>query len=241
MGKTTVKCPYCGAGWAGRSVSSRHVSACAKKSKAALTPTAGISTREGTAAYSDSPTDSTAEIESTYSVWERIKGNAGTKISRIKSALKPGPLGNRRRAVAVSAIALSGVTVLSACSSDADVASKNLSTAAEQFEIDRRVVFFNGITDKYLLEIQGRCSVETSDSALGGSLEVTCKTGPQQFKKHFLGLSDNVSYFVEQIESKDASNYNYRVVFKPDVIIPDIELNTQAVQDTSEAAPTPAN
>ena len=85
--------------------------------------------------------------------------------------------------------------------SKADVASHNLSKAAEQFEIDRRIVFFNGITDKYLLTVEGRCSVETSDSALGGSLEVTCKVGPDQYKKHFLGLSDNVSYFVEQTES----------------------------------------
>jgi len=107
------------------------------------------------------------------------------------------------------------------------VASRNLSVAAEQFEIQRRVVFFNGITDKYLLEITGLCSVETSDAALGGSLEVTCKTGPTTFKKHFLGLSDNVSYFVEQIESVNASVYNYRVIFKPDVIVPNIDLKTQ--------------
>jgi hypothetical protein len=126
--------------------------------------------------------------------------------------------------VGLSALSLSG------CSSDADVASSNLSKSAEQFEIDRRVVFFNGITDKYLLEIQGRCSVETGESALGGSLEVTCKVGPSEYKKHFLGLSDNVSYFVEQIEGASVSTYNYRVIFKPDVIIPAIDLETQLVK-----------
>lgn len=116
---------------------------------------------------------------------------------------------------------------LTACNSDADVASRNLSTAAEQFEIQRRIVFFNGITDKYLLEITGLCSVESSESALGGSLEVTCKTGPTSFKKHFLGLSDNVSYLVEQIEDANVSTYNYRVIFKPDAIVPNIDLKTQ--------------
>ncbi len=116
---------------------------------------------------------------------------------------------------------------LSACATDADVASENLSKSAEMFEIERRIVFFNGITDKYLLEVQGRCSVESSESALGGSLEVTCKTGPTTFKKHFLGLSDNVSYFVEQLEGSSVSTYNYRVVFKPDVIIPAVDLETQ--------------
>lgn len=111
--------------------------------------------------------------------------------------------------------------------SKADIASHNLSKAAEQFEIERRIVFFNGITDKYLLTVEGRCSVETSESALGGSLEVTCKIGPNQYKKHFLGLSDNVSYFVEQIESTDVSEYHYRVIFRPETIVPDIELDVK--------------
>ena len=121
-----------------------------------------------------------------------------------------------------------GLITLTGCgSSDADVAAKNLSKSAEMFEIQRRVVFFNGITDKYLLEITGLCSVETTEAALGGSLEVTCKTGPNAYKKHFLGLSDNVSYLVEQIEGADVSEYRYRVVFKPDIIIPDIDFKTQ--------------
>jgi hypothetical protein len=107
--------------------------------------------------------------------------------------------------------------------SDADVASKNLSKAAEQFEVPRRVVFFNGITDQYLLTIEGNCSVETFDSGLAGALEVTCKLGEGQFKKHFLGLSDNVSYLVEQLESTDVSTTHYRVIFKPETIIPDID------------------
>lgn len=116
----------------------------------------------------------------------------------------------------------------SACTdSKADIASSNLSKAAEQFEIERRIVFFNGITDKYLLTVEGRCSVETGESALGGSLEVTCKIGPNEYKKHFLGLSDNVSYFVEQIESASVSEYHYRVIFRPEAIVPDIEVDTE--------------
>jgi hypothetical protein len=134
-----------------------------------------------------------------------------------------------KKFITATIIGLAAIT-MTGCSSDADVASSNLSKSAEQFEIDRRVVFFNGITDKYLLEIQGRCSVETGESALGGSLEVTCKVGPSEYKKHFLGLSDNVSYFVEQIEGASVSTYNYRVIFKPDVIIPAIDLETQLVK-----------
>lgn len=123
--------------------------------------------------------------------------------------------------VAVTAMVLAS----GACASKADVASSNLSKAAEQFEIQRRIVFFNGITDKYLLTVEGRCSVESAESALGGSLEVTCKVGPSRYKKHFLGLSDNVSYFVEQTESADVDEYHYRVLFRPDTIVPDIDVD----------------
>ena len=112
--------------------------------------------------------------------------------------------------------------VLTACSSQADVASHNLSQAADDFEIDRRVVFMNGITDTYMLSIEGRCSIKAD--TLDGQLEVTCKVGPDAFKKHFLGLSDNVTYFVEQLEPADVSVYHYRVFFRPQAIIPDIDV-----------------
>lgn len=119
----------------------------------------------------------------------------------------------------IVALTLAGLLALAGCSTDADVASHNLSLAAEQFEIERRVVFFNGITDEYLLSIEGRCSIEDD----GNQLEVTCKLGPEAFKKHFLGLSDNVSYFVEQLDTADAGEFRYRVVFKPSVIVPDVD------------------
>jgi hypothetical protein len=112
-------------------------------------------------------------------------------------------------------------SMVSGCS-DAEVASHNLSVAADQFEINRRVVFFNGITDKYLLVIEGRVSINVDST--DGQLEVTCKTGENEYKKHFLGLSDNVSYFVEQIDPAKVNVYHYRVIFKPEVIVPDIDL-----------------
>lgn len=113
---------------------------------------------------------------------------------------------------------------LSACNkSKADVVAHNLSKEAEQFQVQRRIVFFNGITDKYLLTIEGRCSVETGDSAISGSLEVTCQTGKNKFKKDFLGLSDNVSYMVEQVDPLNVSEYHYKVLFRPETLIPDID------------------
>lgn len=113
--------------------------------------------------------------------------------------------------------------LLAGCS-DADVASYNLSKAADQFEIDRRIVFYNGITSEYMLTLEGRCSLGNMDAI--GERTVTCKTGEGEYKKHFLGLSDNVTYFVEQLESKGVDVYHYRVIFKPSTIIPDIDYQS---------------
>ncbi len=109
---------------------------------------------------------------------------------------------------------------LAACS-DAQVASRNISRAADQFEINRRIVFYNGITGGYILTIEGLCSQAPKE---GKKLEVTCKTGSGVFKKHFLGLSDNVTYFSEQMDAAPANVFHYRVIFKPSVIIPDIDF-----------------
>lgn len=128
-----------------------------------------------------------------------------------------------RTAIAAAAITLLALT---GCASKADTASDNLSIAAENFEVQRRIVFVNGITDTYLLAIEGRCSIEDE----GNQLEVTCKIADgdeeDSFKKHFLGLSDNVTYFVEQTEAVDVSAYRYRVIFRPSTIVPDPEIDT---------------
>src|SRR5690606_6697176 len=126
----------------------------------------------------------------------------------------------KKSLLAVSAVL--SLALLAGCENDADVASRNLSTAADNFEINRRVVFYNGITGDYMLTIEGLCSLGNYDKAR--EISITCKTGPGEYKKHFLGLSDNVTFFVEQLEPAKASKYFYRVVFKPTTILPDIEI-----------------
>ncbi|MBV2182055.1 MAG: lipoprotein [Castellaniella sp.] len=122
--------------------------------------------------------------------------------------------------VALAAVFLAGCN-------DADIASRNLSTAADNFEINRRVIFYNGITGEYMLSIEGLCALGNQES---GSRQrtVTCKTGPGQYKKHFLGLSDNVTFFAEQIEPAPANTYHYRVIFKPQTILPDVDFRGSA-------------
>lgn len=115
------------------------------------------------------------------------------------------------------------VIILAGCSTEADTVNDNLSKSADSFEVQRRIVFFNGITDKYLLTIEGLCSLDVDSDK---TLRVTCKVENDEYKRHYLGLSDNVSYFVEQIDGANIDPYHYRVIFRPETIIPDIDLQT---------------
>ncbi|QZA68994.1 hypothetical protein 010DV004_57 [Bacillus phage 010DV004] len=119
-------------------------------------------------------------------------------------------------------VGLVAIVSLVGCT-EAGTVSENLSKSADSFEVQRRVVFFNGITDKYLLTIEGLCALDTSSSK---KLTVTCKVGKDTYKKHYLGLSDNVSYFVEQTDAKYENAYHYKVLFRPEQVVPDIELQT---------------
>lgn len=120
----------------------------------------------------------------------------------------------------LAAASLITVPLLVACERDASIASRNLSRAAEMFEINRRIIFYNGITATYMLTIEGRCSIEDQKN----QLEVTCKVAENAYKKHFLGLSDNVTYFVEQLETENVSVYRHSIIFKPQVIVPDVDF-----------------
>lgn len=126
-----------------------------------------------------------------------------------------------KRIAAAVAIGLISTLGLAGCS-DADTASWNISQDSDNFSIPRKVVFFNGITDKYLLSIEGYCSIHKDND--DDQLEVTCKTGENEYKKHYLGLSDNVTYFVEQVSGAHVSKDHYKVVFKPSTVIPGFEV-----------------
>lgn len=134
-----------------------------------------------------------------------------------------------KKILAGGAVALLALGGLAACS-EADIANQNNRAAADNFELNRRIVFFNGFTDNYLLVIEGRCSVNDETGKEGGAqqLEVTCKVGDDQTKKHMLGLSDNTSYFVEQLDPNESSGYHYRVILRPETIAPDVDLDTSA-------------
>jgi len=118
-------------------------------------------------------------------------------------------------------VATIGLSLLAACERAADVASKNLSEAADNFEIMRRVVFYNGITDAYILEVTGFCSLGNDNTST--QITITCKDA-DGFRKHFLGRSDNVTYFAEQVDAEDVSTFHTRVVWRPQTVLPDIDF-----------------
>jgi hypothetical protein len=121
------------------------------------------------------------------------------------------------------AAAMVGVALLGSaagCSKDSDVVNKNLDTDADNFKVLRRVVFYNAILDKYIMEVEGYCSVDPGD---GNRMTVTCKVG-NQYKRNALGKSDNVLWWYEQLTPTGQSANHYVVIFKPESIIPQPEV-----------------
>lgn len=107
---------------------------------------------------------------------------------------------------------------------DSEIASYNISKEADSFKVKRRIVFINLRSDTYLYEIIGNCSIKTDNA--DKQLEVTCKTGKDKYQKHFLRLSDETTYTVEQLDYSDVSKYDYEIIFKPESIIP-IKIETE--------------
>jgi hypothetical protein len=125
-----------------------------------------------------------------------------------------------KRALLLLTLLILMLVGLTGCT-DADIASQNISKKADYFEINRRIIFYNGITGEYMLAIEGFCSLGNDNTTT--QISITCKIG-DEYKKHFLGLSDNVTYFIEQIEAKDVSKDHYLVVFNPSAALPSFEV-----------------
>lgn len=128
---------------------------------------------------------------------------------------------NTRKVIATAVAAVTLGITATACSSEAETASDNVSKAADNFQVNRRIVVINGITDKYLLVITGACSINTDDPR---KLVTTCKTAPGRYKKFYAGLSNNVTWTVEQGSSVKVSGYHYKVIFRPSTLLPDVDF-----------------
>jgi len=126
-----------------------------------------------------------------------------------------------RKTIIGLALALGG---LAGCTSAADTANENLSTAAENFEVPRRIVGINGITDEVLFTVEGYCSYEVD----GRVFEVICLTDreKEEVERTTLHLSDNVTFVSTQTGPVSTDLFQPRVIFRPETIVPDFDLST---------------
>ena len=128
----------------------------------------------------------------------------------------------KRSAVIAASIAALFLLTGAGCASDAQKASENTSTAADNFEVQRKIVGVNTRTDKYLFYVEGRCSI-TRDN---GWLVVTCKHAENDYRKHLVSQSTDVALVVTQEEGIDVSVYHTRIIIKPENLLPNLELST---------------
>ena len=100
---------------------------------------------------------------------------------------------------------------------DSEIASYNVSKEADSFRVKRRITFINLRTDAFMFSMIGNCSVEVDTD---NDLNVICKVGESKYQKHFLHLTTEVTYVIEQMDYSEVSKYDYEIVFKPQSIIP---------------------
>lgn len=127
----------------------------------------------------------------------------------------------KKIALGIGALALSALTLVG-CTSSAEKVNENVTTAADNFEVQRTIIGVNGITGENAFFVEGRCSI-TADTT-DNQLEVLCKHGPDDYRKHFIGLSDNTYYVVTQSAGIDVSEYHTRIILKPQNVIPEFDI-----------------
>lgn len=109
------------------------------------------------------------------------------------------------------------IGIFTACT-EAKRVNSNISKEAENFNVYRRVTVINCIQGDTLFSVEGRMNI-TADTA-DKQLELIVEVEDGVYKKHFIGLSDNVTYTVEDISGAEVSKYHYEINFNPKMWIP---------------------
>jgi len=122
----------------------------------------------------------------------------------------------KKKIVALASCVLIAGTLVGC--TQADRASYNLSKEADNFNDIRRLTVINCLQGDVLFQMQGRMSI-TAD-VKDNQLEVIVENGEDDYSKHFVGLSDNVTYVIEDVEGADVENTKYTLNFNPDMWIP---------------------
>lgn len=115
---------------------------------------------------------------------------------------------------------LAMAVTLAACSTEADRVSYNLSQQADNFNDVRQITVINCLQGDVLFQMTGKMSI-TADIA-DKQLEILVEDENGEYKKHFIGLSDNVTYVVEDVTTGDVNQYKYTLNFNPKMWLPEI-------------------
>lgn len=115
--------------------------------------------------------------------------------------------------VLVIALAL---TIFSGCQRQSTKVSYNLSLEADSFNVVRQLTVINCIQGDVIFQMTGKISIEN----VGQNLEVVVEDENGNYQKHFVGLSDNVTYTLEQLKFKNVENYKYTLNFNPKMWLP---------------------
>lgn len=127
----------------------------------------------------------------------------------------------KKKLFALAIVVFSAVLIVSC--SKADRVSHNLSREADELNITRRVTVINGITNQIIFQATGQMSIEYVEERKQLNIIALGENG--EYKKHIVGISDNVSYMVEDITGMKGVDTKYRLYFNPDMIVP-IEVKT---------------
>ena len=101
---------------------------------------------------------------------------------------------------------------------EADRVSTNISKQADNFNIVRQLTVINCIQQDVIFQMTGRMSLCVDETE--NQLEVTVELENGTYKKHFIGLSDNVSYVCEDVTGTYVDKYKYTLNFNPKMWIP---------------------
>lgn len=120
-------------------------------------------------------------------------------------------------------VVLMSALLATGCASEASRVSQNLSQEADNFNVVRQLTVINCIEGDVLFQMTGKMSI-TADTE-DNQLEVIVENEDGSYKKHFIGLSDNVTYVVEDMDINDVSKYKYTLNYNPKMWIP-VEVDT---------------
>lgn len=128
-----------------------------------------------------------------------------------------------KRAVPIILVVILILLSSVACTRESEMVSYNLSLEADNFNDVRQVTVINCLQGDVLFQMTGKMSIEAD--SVDNQLEIIVEVADGEYKKHFIGLSDNVTYVVEDITSEDVSKYKYTLNFNPNMWIP-VEIDT---------------